>query len=353
MYGIRKIFEKQGASATQKIYEAISMGLEQIVTLSEEFGIECDLELSGNLSLAIEERQVKELQSHKKFYDAVGIEADLIEKETLQRMIKSERYIAGLHDPRGGNIDPAKLARGMKELIENMGVEVYERSKILRIIPGKNVIVETELGEVSASVVVNALNGYAPQIGIFKNRVIPLVNYVIATEPLSEGQLDSIGWEGRQALHDLRPKFDYFRLTADNRIVIGGEEMPYFYNDSPSTGNSKPIVNNLVASLSSTFPQLEGVRVTHAWGGTMGFTLDYLPSVGVMGDHKNIYYATGFSGGGVVMTQLSGMIISDLYAGVQSDLTQLPIVNHRMPFAGFEPFRYPISRLVLRVLDMG
>jgi glycine/D-amino acid oxidase-like deaminating enzyme len=233
----------------------------------------------------------------------------------------------------------------MKRVVESLGVEVSEHSKVLRVEPGDPVRITTEYAEVEAARVVLALNGYAPQIGLFTSRIVPLCNYVAATEPLTPRQRESLGWTGREGLADTRVQFMYLRLTADDRIVFGGESAPYFYGGRPSSGAYRPSLERLQRSLLVTFPQLEGVRFTHGWGGTMGFTLDFVPSIGRLEGAANVFYAGGFCGEGVVMTQLAGLVLADLVAGEESALTRLPVVGKRMPWAGVEPFRSLAVRL--------
>jgi glycine/D-amino acid oxidase-like deaminating enzyme len=228
----------------------------------------------------------------------------------------------------------------MKDVIESLGVEVSERSKVLRMEPGKAVRVVTEFAEVLADKVVIALNGYAPQIGLFKTRILPVNGYMSATEPLSEAQMRSIGWAGRQGLWDTRTTggFMYLRLSADNRIVFGeGGTTPY--DGSPSSGNYQPVIDKMQRSLLVTFPQLEGVRFTHAWGGTLGITKDRMPSVGSRDDADNIFHAVAFNGEGVVMTQLAGRIVAELINGEETPLTRLAMVNRKISYLGPEPVR--------------
>jgi len=168
---------------------------------------------------------------------------------------------------------------------------------------------------------------------------------VIATEPLTSAQWDAIGWRGRQGIADMRVLFDYQRPTADGRIVVGGSDAPYFSNDDLSSGNYKPAIEAVTRSLLTTFPQLEGVRIEHAWGGTMGFTMDFTPSVGVMGQDKNIFYGVAYNGEGVALAQTAGRIIAELMAGATSALTELVVVNHRMPYLGPASLRIVFERL--------
>jgi glycine/D-amino acid oxidase-like deaminating enzyme len=350
--GFDAIYDREGPEGARAVYDATVAGLDQIKTFVAEHGIDCDLEPNGSIALAMEEHHLEELQKAKRRYDAMGLPSRLIERGELQKTIRSERFIGGFLDPARAILNPAKLARGMKRLIESMGVEVFERSKVMRIEPGKRIRIVTEFGEVEAPSCVLALNGYAPHLGFFRSRLLPLCNYVVATEPLSDRQMEAIGWGGRQGLSDMRLQFMYFRLTADNRIVFGGESAPYYYDSDPSSGNHRPAIEKLQRSILTTFPQLEGVRFTHSWGGTMGFTGDFTPSIGVLGEERNLYYAVGFSGEGVVMTQVAGKLIAQLMAAEQTDLTRLPIVNKSLPYLGPEPFRYPVVKLYERLLHL-
>jgi glycine/D-amino acid oxidase-like deaminating enzyme len=352
MPGLTTVFEAQGPEAARAYYDATLLGVEQIRGLVEIHGVDCDLERNGSTMLAMEEAHLPALEAQKRRYDAMGLETSLLDKAALRRAVASERFVGGLHDPHHAILNPAKLARGMKRVIEQLGVEVFERSKVMQLEPGATVRITTEFGELAAATAVVTLNGYAPQLGLFRNRLIPLCNYVAATEPLSDAQMAAIGWAGREGLADMRVQFMYLRLSAGNRIVFGGETAPYFYDSSPSSGNYRPALEKLRRSLLITFPQLEGVHFTHGWGGTMGFTMDFMPSVGALEGAKNLFYAVGFNGEGVVMTQLAGVILAQLVAGEQGPLTRLPIVSRRMPYVGHEPMRYAAVKIYERALRL-
>jgi glycine/D-amino acid oxidase-like deaminating enzyme len=350
--GLGYVYENAGPEAARAYYDATVLGMEQIQTFVGKHGVDCDFEMNGAMMLATEEGHLEELAKTKQRFDSMGIEVALLDQAAVRERVRSERFIGGMRDPHHAILNPAKLARGIKRVIESMGVVISERSKVMRVEPGKPLRIVTEFAEVRADQAVIALNGYAPQLGFFRNRLIPLCNYVAATEPLSEAQLASIGWSGREGLSDQRVQFMYLRLTADHRIVFGGESAPYFYDSSPSSGNYRPSLEKLHNSLLTTFPQLEGVRFTHGWGGTMGFTADFVPSVGTLGEAGNLFYAVAFNGEGVVMTQLAGQILSRLIAGDESELTQLALVNKRMPYVGHEPLRYAAIKLYERALHM-
>ena len=257
----------------------------------------------------------------------------MLHGEQLEEEIRSPRFIAGLIVPYGAVLNPAKLAREMKRVVEEHGVVVKERSVVTRITPGDIHQIDTELGEIRAPVLVLAVNAYAHKLGFFKDRVFPVSVFQIATEPLSQAQWDSIGWQNRQGLYDMRTMFSYLTHSADGRIVMGGSDFTYYDNDAISSGNDKSITKKIEQDLFSFFPSLEGLKIEHSWGGTTTYTLDRTPSVGVMGEHQNIYYGVGMSEG-VPTTQTFGRIIADMMAGEENDFTSHYVVNRNIPYAG-------------------
>jgi glycine/D-amino acid oxidase-like deaminating enzyme len=210
---------------------------------------------------------------------------------------------------------------------------------VLRIEPGRPVRIVCENGSVEAAQAVIATNGYTPQLGIFQTRLLPICNYVVATEPLSPAQWEAIGWSGRHGLSDARVLFMYLRPTADGRIVAGGETAPYYMGGLPSSGNHLPAIQKLQRSLVQTFPALEGVGFAHAWGGTMAFTSDLTPRIGPLGDESNVFFGLGYCGEGVVMSQVAGRILAALIAGDAGEYAALPFVGGEPPWVGFEPLR--------------
>ncbi|GAG41730.1 unnamed protein product, partial [marine sediment metagenome] len=245
MPGLSSIYEDHGPEGARGYYDATLLGLKQIRGFVDDHGIDCDLELNGAVSLATEEAQMPALEAQKQRYDAMGLSATLLDTAAVRRAVGSERFVGGLRDPNHAILNPAKLARGMKRVIEALGVEVFERSKVMRLDPGATVRIVTEFGELTAATAVVTLNGYAPQLGLFRDRIVPLCNFVAATEPLSAAQRAAIGWAGREGLADMRVQFMYLRLTADDRIVFGGEMSPYFYDSAPSSGNYEPALEKL------------------------------------------------------------------------------------------------------------
>ncbi|MCP4427630.1 MAG: FAD-dependent oxidoreductase [Chloroflexi bacterium] len=316
----------------RKDVEVSFYGLTQIKKMIAEHGVDCDFVETGMLVVALNSKQTAGLEEYAAELKKFGLDSTLLHGQDLEAEIKSPQFVSGLVMP-GATLNPAKLAREMKRVVEEMGVKVRERSVVTRITPGKMNVADTELGDIQAPILVLAVNAYAHKLGFFKNRVFPMTVHQIATAPLSEAQWESVGWQNRRGLSDMRSMYSYSIPTVDGRIIMGGSDFVYYDNDAISTGNDKTVTPRITDNLFDFFPQLKGLPIEYAWSGTTAYTLRRIPSVGVLGDHKNIYYGLGFSEG-VPSTQTSGRIIADLMAGESNVFTNHFIVNRKIPYAG-------------------
>jgi glycine/D-amino acid oxidase-like deaminating enzyme len=329
----------------QKDLEVSFYGIDHIKRMISEHDVDCDFNESGMLEVAMDEKQTRYLEAYQEELKSFGLESTLLQGRDFETEIKSPLFTAGLKMPFGATLNPAKLARGIKRVVEEVGIEVRERTVVTRITPGKINFVETELGEFRAPIMIIALNAYGHKLGFFKNRAFPVSVFQIATEPLTKDQWDSIGWGNRQGLSDLRTLFSYSAPTADGRIVMGGSDFTYYDMDAISSGNDKTVTQRVIANLFDYFPQLGGLKIEHAWGGTTSYTLGRIPAVGVMGDDQNIYFGTGFNEG-VPATQTAGRIIADLISGESNQFTDHFVVNRKIPWAGPIHLRGYFGRIV-------
>lgn len=337
---LMELYHKKGSEAARRYFEIDRQGPILVRSLIQEHQMECDLEECGLIETATDESQMEKLAAFHEYWADLGIESRMVGKEEIQQGLNTTFYCGGLHKTYAGMLNPAKYALGLKSVLENQGVEVYECTKVASIDAGSMIRIETEFGDLTTEAVVLATNAYSHKIGYFKKRLFPLGTYIIATAPLSDSEMESVGWKGREVMWDMRPdEYNYLRITPDNRIVIGGGLTPYFYGNGLSSGNYKPSLTRLESDLVKIWPQLRGVEITHKWGGTLGMTMDFHPTMGVMGDHKNVYYGVGYSGHGVSWTQLAGKIIGQLYAGEDTELTRFYCVNKTPPYIPPEPFR--------------
>jgi glycine/D-amino acid oxidase-like deaminating enzyme len=329
----------------QKDWDVSAYGIRQIKGVIAEHGLDCDFDESGMLEVALDAKQTEDLVAFQGELKSFGLVSTMLNGEDLETEIKSPLFVAGLKIPYGATLNPAKLARGMKTVVEELGVEVRERTVVTQIKPGKINRIDTEFGDIQAPIMVIALNAYAHKLGFFKDRVFPVSVHQIVTEPLTKGQWDSIGWQNRLGLSDMRALYSYSIPTIDGRILMGGSDFVYYDHDQISSGNDKTVTRRIKKNLFEFFPQLQGLQIEHTWGGTTAYTLGRIPSVGVMGDQRNIYFGLGFSEG-VPSTQTAGRIIADLMAGEENHFTDHFIVNRKIPWAGPRPLRGYFGRAV-------
>jgi glycine/D-amino acid oxidase-like deaminating enzyme len=327
-------YDVQDPQLLEDRIEVSFYGLKQVKQVIADYDVDCDFQENGMLNVAFSEKQAKLLEKYHKNLKSIGLESTYLVGKDLEAEIKSPRIIAGQITHHGAIINPAKLAREMKRVVEKLGVEVRERTVVTRITSGNPILVDTELGEVRTPILVLGLNAYAPQLGFFKNRIVPVGTFIIATEPLTPAQWDSIGWKNRQGLSDFRQAvFNYSVPSVDRRIVTGGSDFVHYTGDRLISGNEKTITRKIVQDLFKTFPQLEGLKYEHAWGGTTAVPINRTPSVGLLKGHDNIYYGGGYDEG-VPTSQTAGRIIADLMADESNIFTNHFIVNRKLPYLG-------------------
>lgn len=356
LYAVDKLGLEAGGAAYRFMYGAV----EHLKEMVREQSIACDLETTGyillNACAAREKRARKELAaSHK-----LGFDHQWLEGSALEEHVQCSQFRSGVFDPHPCIINPAKLARGLKEAAERAGVKVYEQSPLEELIDGAPVTLKTARGSVKAKQVVMAVNGYGASLGFKKSRILPVHTYIVLTEPLSNAQLDAVGWrKKRTSLETARNFIHYFRLTADNRILFGGEDAELFYGGAYNDYFAR-CFTDLKRVFREFFPPLKDVKFTHEWGGALGVTMDMFPTFGVGGEKKNIYHAAGYSGHGVSLANYAGKVLAPKIladAGIKDvpDGPGLPFFWNREPmWLPPDPLRYAgmrVYRQALRLQD--
>jgi glycine/D-amino acid oxidase-like deaminating enzyme len=257
--------------------------------------------------------------------------------------VHSPTYSGGLwRKDRAALVDPARLAWGLKTAAESLGVRIYEDSKATSVEKdGVGVLVDTPLGRVRAGKVALGTNAFKPLLKRLGHYVAPVYDYCLVTEPLTPAQLASIGWQNRQGISDIPNQFHYYRLTADNRILWGGYDAMYYFRGKMNTElESRPESWALLSQhFFQTFPQLEGVRFSHAWGGAIDTCTRFSVFWGrAMGGR--VAYALGYTGLGTASTRFGAEVMLDLLDGRRSKATSTKFVQDKpLPFPP-EPFRF-------------
>jgi glycine/D-amino acid oxidase-like deaminating enzyme len=243
-------------------------------------------------------------------------------------------FRAGVLTPRAATLQPARLARGLRRVLLERGVRIFERSPVVRFRAGRPVRVQTPDGAVRAGAGVFGLGAYAAELRRFRRTILPRGTYIVLTEPIPD-RLAELGWTSAVGLYDFRTALHYVRTTEDGRIAFGAASSRAGYGTGlgPRLRYDEVSVLRLMRSFARWFPSLEGVRFECAWGGPMDVTGLHLPFFGSF-EPGNLHYGVGFTGGGVGPCRLAGKILSGLALGVEDEHTGLPLV-------GLEPRPFP------------
>ena len=296
--------------------------------------IDCDWR-PGNMLAVPRERDADEMLRETAHLAAhYGYDRyEVLDRGEVRRRLASADYVAGRLDRGGGHLHPLKLARGLARAAAEAGVSVHERSAVTGIAWGRPSVLRTAAGAVTAEHVVlcgnaQGLDRVEPATG---GRILPIVSHQLATEPLDPARARALILDGC-CVHDSRFVPRYFRLTPDHRLVFGGGES---WTDRPPRDLGAFVRRHMLA----TFPQLADVAVEHAWSGRVAITLDRLPEYGRTG--VNGWYAQGFSGHGVALSQLAGRLLAEAVAGAAERFDVLAAIPHRR-FPGGRWLRRPL-----------
>ncbi|MEU7582879.1 FAD-dependent oxidoreductase [Streptomyces sp. NPDC041068] len=329
----------------EKLEELGARNLDEIEAAVKRYSIDCDFERTGEIDVATEPHQLAELHEMYEEMAEHGLAggSELLDADALREQVDSPTFLGGLWDREGvAMLHPAKLAWGLKRACLEKGVRVYEHTPALQLASaGAGMVIRTPYGRVFARQVALATNIFPSLVKRIRSYTVPVYDYALMTEPLTDDQLASIGWKNRQGLGDSANQFHYFRLSADNRILWGGYDAIYpfggkvraEYDDRPET------YAKLAGHFFTCFPQLEGVRFTHAWGGAIDTCSRFSAFFGTA--HKGrVAYAAGYTGLGVGATRFGADVMLDLLSGERTERTSLEMVRTKpLPFPP-EPFAW-------------
>ncbi|MEO9323369.1 FAD-dependent oxidoreductase [Nocardioides sp. C4-1] len=324
--------EENGRSRWPDEYDQLErLGVQNVDALERdvrELGIACDFDRAGTLTVAVEEHQLPWLE---------GGPDGVLDATATRARIDSPIFLGGALEGGTALVHPFRLAVGLARAAADLGVEVHEHSAVtgLRSARGGGPLqVETARAVVTAENVVLATNVFPSLLRRNRLMTVPVYDYVLMTEPLTDAQLASVGWAGREGLTDLANQFHYVRLSADNRILYGGYDAVYHaggrvrssYEERPDS------YARLAAHFLATFPQLEDVRFSHRWGGAIDTCTRFAAFYGLARGDR-VAYAAGFTGLGVGATRFAADVLLDLLVGESTERTRLEMVRRRpLPF---------------------
>jgi glycine/D-amino acid oxidase-like deaminating enzyme len=316
--------------------------LEEIAAAIQRYGIDCHWEATGTLMVATEPHQIAWCAEATERAGTYGHDAALLDRDQVRAEVASPTYLGGfwIRD-QGALVDPAKLAWGLAEAAASLGARIHEHSAVRSMTDdGDAVVLQTALGQIRARRVILATNAFPPLARKIRRYVLPVYDYVLMTEPLSSAQKDAVGWHNRQGMADMTNRFHYYRLTDDDRILWGGYDAIYHWNNGldPSLERRDRTYALLASQFFETFPQLDGLRFSHTWAGAIDTCSRFSVFFGrELGD--KVAYAAGYTGLGVGATRWGARVCLDLVDGLDTERTELELVRTKpLPFPP-EPFR--------------
>jgi len=338
---LAKLAESHGRDAAIRMQQAMFETVDEIGRVCEAEGIDARFHKGGSLWLSTSPAQTPRVKAVLDAQRAFGFGDEdwvwLERREVLAR-VRAEGCLGGLFSPRYASVHPARLARGLAEVVERMGVRIYERTPALAAGPGG---VDTPAGRLKAGAVILATEAYTVQLPGHARDVVPIYDFMIATEPLPAPVWEEIGWRGREVLSDGRYLLIYAQRTADGRIALGGTAAPYYYGSRIDERLERPegLYERIHTALRLLFPAAGDARVTHRWGGVLGATRDW-HTCADFDPASGFGWAGGYVGDGVATANLAGRTLTDLILCRDSDLVRLPWVGHRSKSWEPEPLRW-------------
>jgi glycine/D-amino acid oxidase-like deaminating enzyme len=312
--------------------------LDAIGATIAKYGIDCGWERTGELTVATAPHHLEGLAEEAAARQALGHQVTLLDAAEVRAEVDSPTYLGALADHSGtALIEPARLAWGLRQACLELGVRIHEHSPVTSL---RGDLLRTATGSVRAGRIALATNAFPSLLRRLRLYTVPVYDLVLATEPLSASQLTAIGWRHRQGIGDASNLFHYYRLTRDNRILWGGY-MPLYYFGSridPALEQRDSIHEMLARHFFATFPQLEGLRFTHRWGGVIDTSTRFCAFFGTASE-GHIAYALGYTGLGVAATRFGADVILDLLYDEDSERRRLKMVRHRPPPFPPEPLR--------------
>lgn len=339
--------KKRTKEADSYMVDAVNH-LEEMI---KKYEIDCDYVRDGMITVATNSSQAKHLEKEMKIAEELGIkDLKLLDQKETQSLVNSPTYMAARYDETCALLHPAKLAKGLAKVAEDLGVIIYEQTEV-KDVDLKLSEVRTNEGNIKAEKILLATNGYSSFIKKLDKKQIPLYTYITLTEPLTPEQLKQLGFEKRVGIEDARNLLHYYRLTSDNRLLLGGRDALYYYGGPLDRDRNTDLEKQLQQQIIETFPQLSGIKFTHHWGGAISASLDLVPTIGELA--PNIWFSMGCIGHGVSLTNYNGLTLAELLLGEQSKRTEFFIVNRKTTYIPPEPIRYGTVNAIRKVLKAG
>ena len=328
------IGKRYGPDAERGLGEMALEGAKLIRERVAAHGIACDL-VDGGFVAALNRKQLASLREEVAVWKRHGHDAPyIVEGDEVQAIVRTGRYVGGLVDPLSGHFHPLNFLLGEAVAVERAGGVIHEHSRVVTVEEGARPVVRTAAGSVEAAIVLLCGNAYLDDtVPALTARVMPVSSQIIVTEPLGARAAGLL--PQNHCVEDANYILDYYRRTADGRLLYGGGVVYGGQDPASITGKIRP-------NMLKTFPELGDVRIDYAWSGKFALTLARIPQIGRL--TPNIYFSHGDSGHGVTTTQLLGRLLGEAVQGQLGRFDLFAALPYH-PFPGGRAFRVPLSVL--------
>lgn len=342
-----------GDDGARRIYLAAKQAVEHIGKTVEAEAIACDAQPNGLITLSNSAPQDRIVHEEVETAQRLGLGSDFsfLDRDAARERIHSERIRCAFYEHACTLVNPARLARGLGRVVQRLGARVYEGTPVESWEEGsEGVVMRTAGGTLRADRVLLAGNAYGTAWAATRRSLLPFYSYICLTRPLSAAEWESVGWDGREGAEDRRVGLHYFRPTVDGRILWGGRD-PVFQPNGPRAGydRDEAVFRRLRESFDWFFPQLREVPFEHRWGGPIAVTGDFMPAVGWFDPaRRRVAFAYGYNGHGVAISNVAAHAVADLFAGRESEWTELRFVGGPPRDLGPRWIRDPLVRRTVR-----
>jgi glycine/D-amino acid oxidase-like deaminating enzyme len=338
-----------GAEAAVRACRAISSSIDSIGEFCVAHGVDAWFRKAGYVYAATAPQHLAVGEHMVGLAREVGAAEEMREltSEEVRARCDSASFRGGAYMRDGASVQPARLVRGLRRVLQARGVTIHEGATVTRLQSGQPALAVTPSGTVRARHAVIAVNAWATGWRELRRRLVAWSSYIVLTAPAPD-RLEAIHWTGGELVSDLRTSVRYFRTTPDGRIAFGGGGGRAGTTIGESFTNDFRAVVEAAEGFRLLFPTFAEVPIVDAWGGPIDVSPTHLPMFGSL--EANVHYALGYTGNGVAPSHLAGLVLADLITGSDSDVVRLPMVNARARTFPPQPFRALGAAMVRRAI---
>ncbi len=337
--GPRTLARDHSESAAKDQYAALRDSVDEVGRVAQAEGVDCGFHKGGTLVVARNRAQAARGRAEAKDSDYWGTGTTWLEADEATDRLAVQGLSGATFNPNCARIDPFRLAVGLAHAVEKRGARIHEHTQVTRL--GARWVLTEDGIVVKARHVIRATEAWTARLPRHRRTVAPVYSLMVATAPLPQSLWDEIGLADAETFSEMRHVIVYGQRSMDDRLVFGGRGAPYHFGSSikPEFDSVATVFANLRRSLTNLLPATEGVEFTHAWGGPLGISRDWHPSVGY-DPSTGMGHAGGYVGDGVALSNLAGRTLADLVTARDTALTRLPWVHHRSRRWEPEPLRW-------------